>query len=196
MGRMGRRLGFVMTAVVVSVGLMVVSVPAASAKTVATDKWAKGFCQAVEGWQAKVNKAHSLVDAVVQQGVTSSSLAKSSQKQIVSALDAASKESSSAANAVKALGAPDIADGAKISSTISTSVAKTAKVFSDAKAAVAKAPTDPKQFQSKLKSISAKVDRDYATAGRDIDGIDALAKGGVLDKALSAEPACSFVNGS
>ena len=57
-------------------------------------------------------------------------------------------------------------------------------MFSDAKAAVAKAPTDPKQFQTKLKSISAKVDRDYATAGQDIDGIDALDAGGELDKAF------------
>lgn len=195
MGRTGRKLGIVMTALVASVGLMVASAPGAHAKTVATDEWAKGFCQEVEDWQVSVNKAHSLVDDVVQTGVTSTSQARSSQKKIVSALDVASKASSSASKAVKSLGAPDIDEGAQISATISTAIGKTAKVFSDAKAAVEKAPTDPKQFQTKLKSISAKVDRDYATAGRAIDGIDALATGGELDKALNAEPACSFVSG-
>ena len=108
----------------------------------------------------------------------------------------ASTASSSASKAVKSLGAPDIDDGAKISATISTAIGNTTKVFSDAKAAVAKAPTDPKQFQTKLKSISATIDRDYATAGQDIDGIDALGEGGELSKAFEAEPTCSFVNGS
>ncbi len=101
-----------------------------------------------------------------------------------------------ASKAVKALGAPDIDDGAKISATISTAIGNTAKVFSDAKAAVAKAPTDPKQFQTKLKFDLRKIDRDYATAGQDIDGIDALGEGGELSTAFEAEPACSFVNGS
>ena len=143
-----------------------------------------------------MTKAHDLVEAAVAKQAANSSRAKSSQKSIVSALDDASKGSSSASKAVKSLGAPDITDGARISATISTAIANTAKVFSDAKAAVAKAPTDPKQFQTKLKSIAAKVDRDYATAGQDIDGIEALASGGELDKALNAEPSCSFANGS
>ena len=103
----------------------------------------------------------------------------------MSALDGASKGSTKAAKAVDTIGAPDVADGAEISDTISTAVGNTAKVFSEAKAAVARAPTDPKQFQVKMKSIATKVDRDYQTAGQDIDDIEALASGGELDKALN-----------
>lgn len=196
MGRFGKRLGIVVTALVASAGLMVVSAPVADAKTVPTDEWAKGFCKAVQGWQKSVTKAHTLVGAAVAKQATSSSQAKSSQKAIVSALDGASKGSTKAAKAVDSIGAPDITDGADISATISTAIGNTAKVFSEAKAAVAKAPTNPKQFQAKMKSISAKVDRDYQTAGQDIDDIEALASGGELDTALNAEPTCSFVSDS
>jgi hypothetical protein len=57
------------------------------------------------------------------------------------------------------------------------------------------APTDPKQFQATMKSISAQVDRDYSAAGKDVAGIDALDAGGQLDDAFNAEPACSFASG-
>ena len=57
-------------------------------------------------------------------------------------------------------------------------------MFFDAKAAVAKAPTEPAKYQAKMKTIAAKVDRDYAKAGEDVDGIEALAAGGELDTAL------------
>lgn len=196
MGRTGRQLGIVITALVASVGVMVVSAPAADAKTVAVDQWAKAFCNAVKGWQSSVTKAHSLVDGVVKNGVTGSSQAKATQKNIVSVLAATSKASSDAAKAVKTLGTPNLKNGAKISSTLSAAIGNTAKVFSDAEAAVAKAPTDPKKFQSKMKSISDQVDRDYSAAGKDIAGIDALDAGGRLEAAFNAEPACSFATGA
>jgi hypothetical protein len=193
---MGGKLGIMLTALVASAGLMVLSAPVAEAKTVTTSEWSKGFCKAVQSWQKTVTKAHTLVGAAVAKQASGSSAAKAAQKKIVSALDAARKGSTTASKAVKTLGAPDIDDGSAISATISTAIGNTAKVFSNAKSAVEKAPTEPKQFQAKVTSISAKVDRDYQTAGQDIDGIEALASGGELDKALNAEPACSFVSDS
>ena len=198
MGKSGRRLGFVGNrARRHRSRSMLVSAPGAYPKTVSKDTWAKGFCQAVEDWQTSVQKARTLVgDLVNSTTASSSSEVKATQKKIVVALTAATKASSSAAKEVKNIGAPDIDDGAAIAAKISFAIGSTAKVFSDARSAVEKAPTDPKQFQAKLKLISTKVDRDYAAAGEDLDDIDAIAQGGELDKALAAEPACSFVSNS
>jgi hypothetical protein len=196
MRRIVRQLGIVATALIACVGVMSVAAPVAEAKTVATGDWAKAFCNAVKDWQVKVVKAHSLVDDVVTNGVSSSSAAKASQKRVVSALGSAGKASTEAAKSLKTVGAPDISGGAKIATTISTAVGDTAEVFTDAKDAVGKASTEPKKYQSKLKSISAQVDKDYAKAGKDIDSIEALDKGGVLDDALNAEPTCSFAGSS
>jgi hypothetical protein len=191
MGTTSKRLGIVATAVIACAGIMTVAAPVAEAKTVSKTEWAKGFCSAVQGWQDRITKARTMVDDVVTNGVATSSAAKSSQKKLVSALNAASKGSSSAAKSLKDLGAPDVDDGAKISTTISTAVGNTAQVFSDAKAAVAKAPTEPAKYQAKMKTISAQVVRDYSKAGEDVDGLQALESGGELDTALNNEPTCS-----
>lgn len=193
---MRRHAGIAIAALVASVGLMVASAPMASAKTVDVDEWAEGFCNAVEDWQTTALKAHDLVDNVIENGVSSSSKAKSAQKKIVDALAAASKKSTSTSKAVKDLGAPAVANGSKISTTIATAIGDTAEAFSDAKDAVAKASTDPKKFRAKVKTVSAEVDSDLAKAGEDISDIDTLDKGGELDDAFNAEPACSFLTDS
>jgi hypothetical protein len=181
------------TALVASVGLVVAFAPVASAKTVDVDEWAEGFCNAVEDWQTTALKAHDLVDDVIENGVSSKALAKSAQKKIVDALAAASKKSTSASKAVKALGTPDVPNGAEISTTIVTGIGDTAEAFGDAKGDVAKASTDPKKFRAKVKTISAQVDKDLEKAGEGISEIDALDTGGELDDAFNAAPACSFL---
>jgi hypothetical protein len=191
MGKTSKRLGIVATAMIACAGVMTVAAPVAEAKTVSKTEWAKGFCSAVQGWQDNITKARTLVDDVVTNGVPTSAVSTSSQKKIVSALDAAGKGSSAAAKELKGLGAPDVADGAKISATISTAVGNTAQVFFDAKAAVAKAPTGAAKYQAKMKAISAKIVRDYSKAGEDVDGLEALEAGGELDTALNNEPTCS-----
>ena len=193
---MRRRSTIVITALLAAVGLIAVSRPAAAAKILEVDTWAQGFCNAVDDWQTTASKAHDLVDDVVENGVASSSKAKSAQKRIVGALASASAKSTSVSKAVKALGSPNVANGAKISSIISTAIGNTAEAFSDAKDQVAKASTDPKKFRTKVKSVSDQVDRDLEKAGEDISEIDALDRGGDLDDAFTAEPACAFLDGT
>ena len=196
MGRISRRLGIVAITVVACAGMMAVAAPVAEAKTVSTSVWAKGFCSAVQDWQVRVNTARNLVEDVVTNGVPTSAVSTTSQKKIVSALDAAGKGSATAAKELKSLGAPDVPGGPKISTTISTAVGDTADVFFDAKTAVAKAPTAAAKYQAKMKTISAKIVRDYSKAGEDVDDIEALAAGGELDTALNAEPACATAGGA
>jgi hypothetical protein len=191
MGRIARRLGIVATSVIACTGMMAVAAPVAEAKTVSTTVWAKGFCNAVQDWQVRVDTARGLVEDVVTNGVPTSAVSTTSQKKIVSALDAAGKGSAAAAKALRSLGAPDVADGPKISTAISTAVGNTAQVFFDARSAVAKAPTAAAKYQARMKAISAKIVRDYTKAGKDVDGIEALAAGGELDTALTAEPTCA-----
>lgn len=181
---------------VASLGVVVGLAPAASAKTVDVEEWAAGFCNAVEDWQTTALKAHTLVDDVIDNGVSSSAKAKSAQKKIVDALAAASKKSTSASKAVKALGTPDLPNGAKISSTITNAIGNTAGAFGDAKDDVAKSSTDPKKFRAKMKTISDQVDKDLEAAGEGISEIDALDRGGELDDAFNAAPACSFLSQS
>jgi hypothetical protein len=189
-----RRSTIAITALVATLGLMAASAPPAGAKTLEVDTWAQGFCNAAEDWQTTASKAHDLVDDVVENGVASSSKAKSAQKRIADALASASKKSTTVSKAVKALGAPNVANGAKISSIVSTAIGKTAEAFSDAKDQIANASTDPKKFRSKVKTVSNQVDRDLEQAGEDISEIDALDRGGDLDDAFMAEPACAFLD--
>jgi hypothetical protein len=193
MHRIVRQLAIVATALIVCVGVITVAAPVAAAKTVSKGEWAKGFCSTLKDWQVTVAKAHGLVDDVVTNGVASSSAAKASQKQIVSALNAAGKGSTKASKELKTLGAPDVTGGAKISTEISTAVGNVAEVFTVAKVAVDKAPTEPAKFQSKLKTISAKVDKDYSN---EFDSIKGLDQGSELDTALNAEPTCAFASSS
>jgi hypothetical protein len=193
---MGRQLRIVITALVAFVGLMVLAAPAAGAKTVDVDQWADGFCTSIEDWQNTASKAHDLIQTVIDDGVSTSSKAKAIRQKIVDALGAASKKSTSASKAVKALGEPDIANGAKISSTIAAAIGNTSKAFSDAKDDVAQATTDPKKFRTAMVTISRHVDRDLQKAGKDISGVDALDPGGQLDNAFSTQPACSFLSAS
>jgi hypothetical protein len=191
-----RRSTIAITALLAAVGLMAVSAPVAVAKTLEVDTWAQGFCNAVEDWQTTAAKAHELVDGVVQKGVGSSLKAKSAQKRIVGALAAASKKSTTVSKAVKALGAPNVPNGPEISSVLVTAIGNTAAAFSDAEDHVAKTSTDPKKFRTRVKTVSAQVDRDVKKAGQDIRRIDALDRGGVLGDAFTADPACAFLNGA
>ena len=193
MGRMGRQVGIVIAALVASVGLIVVAGPDADAKTVDVDDWAKGFCTSIEDWEKTTSKAHDLIQTVIDDGVSTSAKAKATRQKIVDLLGASSKKSTSASKAVKALGAPAIANGANVTSTIATAIGNTSKAFSDAKDDAAKAPTDPKKFRSAMSTISDHVDRDLSKAGEEIGGVDALDSGGALDDAFKTEPACSFL---
>ncbi len=175
---MGRQLSIVITALAASIGLIVVSAPAAEAKTVDVDQWADGFCTSIEDWQTTASKAHDLIQTVVDDGVSTSAKAKVTRQKIVDSLGSASKKSTSASKAVKALGEPGIKNGAKVSSTIAAAIGSTSKAFSDAKDDAAKATTDPKKFRAAMATISDHVDRDLAKAGEDIGGIDALDPGG------------------
>ena len=97
---------------------------------------------------------------------------------------------------MKALGTPDVANGAKISSTISKGIADAATAFADAKDDAAKASTDPKKFRSTISRISDHVDRDLRAVGDDLDVIDTLDKDGELDTAFKSESACAFLEDS
>jgi hypothetical protein len=196
MGGIGKQLGIVLTSLVASVGLIMIAAPEADAKTVDVDKWAKGFCTSIEDWETTTSKAHDLIQTVIDDGVSTSAKAKATRQKIVDLLGAASKKSTSASKAVKALGDPAIANGANVSSTIATAIGSTSKAFSVAKDDAAKAPTDPKQFRSAMSTISDHVDRDLSKAGEEISRIDALDSGGALDDAFKTEPACSFLSNS
>jgi hypothetical protein len=195
-GPLRRRGTIAITALLTILGLMAASAPVAVAKTLEVDTWALGFCNAVGDWQTTASRAHDLVNDVVNNGVGSSSKARSTQKRIVDAFAAAGKKSTTVSKAVKALGAPNVANGPKISSIIATAIGNTAEAFGGAKDQVARASTDPKKFRTKVKSVSAQVDRDLEKAGRSISEIDALDHGGELDDAFTAEPACAFLNGA
>jgi len=172
----------------------VLTAAGAEAKTVEVDDWAADFCDEMGSWQTTAEKAHDLVQDVVDNGVSSSSKAKATRTRIVAALDAASKKSASVSKAVKALGTPDTTNGAKISSMLAAGIADAGHAFADAKDDAADAPTDPKQFRSTMSRISDHVDRDLREVGDDLESISALDKKGDIDAAFSTEPSCKALD--
>jgi hypothetical protein len=188
-----RRALVIAAAALAAAAFTVTTAPAAAAKTVDVDEWAGGFCDLLDEWQGTTSKAHDLVLDVIDNGVTSTSKAKSTRAKIVKALDSSSAKSTSISKDVKALGTPDIANGAKISSTVSTAIADAADAFSDASKDAAHAPTDPKQFRSWISRISDHVDRDLENVGQDLAAIDRLDKDGELDAALTSASECAFL---
>ena len=170
--------------------------PAVAAQTVDVDKWATGFCTAIQDWQTTAREAHNRVQDVTSNGVDGAAQARVARAGIVRGLDAAARASSRASKAVKALGAPDVANGTKITSTIATAIGHASKAFSTAENTASTAPTDPAKFQAAMKKIEKNVDKDLEAAGEDISGIDALDRGSELDKAFTQATACDFLNGS
>jgi hypothetical protein len=181
------------------IGVALVSLgaaPAAAAPAVDADTWVSGFCTAIADWQTTSNEAHNRVQDVTSNGVDGAAQARVARAGIVRSLDAAARASSRTSKAVKALGAPEVANGAKITSAIATAIEHTSKAFSTAKNTASKAPTDPTKFKAAMKKIETKVDNDLDAAGKDISGIDALNRGTELDKAFEQASACDFLNGS
>jgi hypothetical protein len=170
--------------------------PAAGAKTIDVDQWTEGFCVAIEDWQTSASKAHDLVQGVVDDGVTSSAKAKAVRAKIVKALDTASRAAGTASKDIKALGDPDVPDGAQVRATLVSTIGGSGAVFAAAKDDVADAPVDPKRFRSALSRISDHVDQELDEAGQRIESIESLADGGDLDTAIETEEACDFINGT
>lgn len=188
-----RRALVIAAAALAAAAFTVATAPVAAAKTVDVDEWAGGFCDLLDEWQGTTSKAHDLVLDVIDNGVTSTAKAKATRAKIVKALDASSAKSTSVSKDVRALGTPDVANGAKISSTVSTAIADASDAFSDASDDAAKASTDPQRFRSSISRISDHVDRDLENVGEDLSAIDQLDKDGELDAALTAASECAFL---
>jgi len=191
---MHHRLRVVAAVSVVAAVLLVPALPA-QAKNVSIKTWSAGFCKAFAGWQSTAMKAHTLVEDVITNGVPSSAKAKAARTKIVSALDAASKKASSTAKTIEGLGTPKITNGAKISSTLSSAIDQTSSTFANAKDDVSGAPTDPKKFQSTIKTITTKVDGELNQAGTNFNKVSTLDTDGALTKAFAATPSCVYLNG-
>ncbi len=189
---------FVSTLVVVATSALVLVVAAgpAGAKTISASDWAAGYCGALQDWQDTALSAHDLVEDVIDNGVSSSSKAKSTRKKLVAALDDASQGSQDVADAVEELGAPKVANGAKISSTVSDGIGATAEVFAEASDDAAKFSTDPKKFQKQVTTLKTQVDDGLDAAAEDLGKISELDTGARLDAALTAEPSCASLSSS
>jgi hypothetical protein len=190
---------FVVMVVVASLAVAATSalaVTPAGAETADVDTWAEGFCNALERWQTGATKVRDLVKGVVDDGVTSAAKAKVLRTRIASGFNTASKAAAAASDDIDGLGEPDVAGGTKIRTTLSDAIADTATVFASARTTAAGASTDPKRFESAMKTLYRQVDRGLTGVGQKIDGIEALSSGGELDTALDDEPACDFLTGS
>jgi hypothetical protein len=191
-----RRYWAIVTMALVATALVGAVASPAQAKTVDVDDWAGGFCDVLSEWESKASKARDLVDDVIDNGVSSSAKARAARSRIMSALDDASEASTTASKDVKALGSPAVANGAKITSTIASAIGDTSEAFSDAKDDVAKAPTDPKKFQSYIADIKEQVDRELEKAGEEIGSLESLQKGTKLDTAFENSATCDAVTNS
>jgi hypothetical protein len=190
---------FLVMVVVASVAVAATSslaVARADAATADVDTWVEGFCNALDRWQTGATKVRDLLKGVVDDGVTSAAKAKALRTRIANGFTTASKAAAAASDDIDALGAPDVADGAKIRTTLTDAIADTGDVFADARNTAAGAPTDPKRFQSAMKTLYRGVDRDLTEVGQKIDAIEALSSGGELDTALDNAPACDFLAAS
>jgi hypothetical protein len=177
-------------------GTSVVVAAPAGATTTDVDTWTVGFCNALEGWQTSATKVRDIVQGVVNDGVTSAAKAKALRTRIVSGFGAASKGAARASDEIDELGDPDVRGGARIRATLASAIAETGTAFDHARAAAAKASTDPAKFQKAMRAIYQQVDADLAEAGQRIQAIEALNSGGELDTAIDTEPSCDFLNGT
>jgi hypothetical protein len=187
-----RRLTVVLAVTCAAGGLL--AAPAGGATAIDPADWADGFCTALVDWQSTAQEARDLVVGVIEDGVTSSTKAKATRKKIVGALKDASEGAELASDAIKDLGPPDVTNGAKISSAASSAISDTSEIFAQAAKDAAKFSTDPKQFRKQVKALKSQVDDGLEEAGQDISAIDGLDADGMLDAALSSEPACSSLS--
>jgi hypothetical protein len=177
-------------------GTSVVVPTSAGAATVDVDQWAVGFCNALDDWQTGASNVRDVVKGVVDDGVRSAARARALRTRVVKGFDDARKSALTASDDIEALGDPDVAGGATVRTTLTGAIDQTATAFTVAKTAAAKASTDPKKFQSAMKTIYRQVDQDLERAGRRIEELGALTSGGELDTAVEDEQACDFLSGT
>jgi hypothetical protein len=98
---------------------VVAAAPAGAATDV--DEWVVGFCDALGGWRTSATKVRDLVQGVVDGGVPSAAKATALRTRIASGFGAASR-----------------------AAALTSAIFDTGTAFADARAAAAKASTDPK----------------------------------------------------
>jgi hypothetical protein len=174
----------------------VVTAAPAAAATVDVDEWAEGFCNALDKWQTSASKVRDLVRGAVDEGVTSAAAAKALRTKIVKGFGAASSTAAAASDDIEELGDPDLAGGARIRATVVSAIAATGTAFARAKAAAARASTEPERFQRAMRAIYLQVDGDLEKAGQRIEAIGALSSGDELDTAIENEQACDILTGT
>jgi hypothetical protein len=175
-----RRISIAVTIAMTLLAATSVAVPtSAGAATVAVEEWAVGFCNALDRWQTGATKVRDVVKGVVDDGVRSSARARTLRTRIVNGF-----------------GDPDVAGGATVRTTLASAIDQTATAFAVAKTAASDTSTDPKKFQSAMKTIYRQVDKGLERAGGRIEQVGTLTSGGELDTAISNEQACDFLSGT
>jgi hypothetical protein len=192
-----RRISIAVTIAMTLLAATSVAVPtSAGAATVAVEEWAVGFCNALDRWQTGATKVRDVVKGVVDDGVRSSARARTLRTRIVNGFDDARKSAVAASDAIEDLGDPDVAGGATVRTTLASAIDQTATAFAVAKTAASDTSTDPKKFQSAMKTIYRQVDKGLERAGGRIEQVGTLTSGGELDTAISNEQACDFLSGT
>jgi hypothetical protein len=176
-----------------ALGLLVTSIPAAHAASVSPSKWAPKFCTALDEWQTTISDKG---DAMTTELASVTDL-ETGRDQIAAFLGDMVDATDKATKAIKAAGAPKSPNGAKISAVFVNGFKAISKEFAKAQTKAEELPTtSPEAFKVGGEALGKSLSDAGDELGKGFGKVDKLDKGGKLEKAVKAAPACAFLNSS
>jgi hypothetical protein len=178
----------VFVAAVLTVGLVGVAAPGASAATVSPSEWAPKFCTALTDYQSTLTSGSDDLTSSLA-GTTN---LKKARAKLVSFLGKMSDAAKTAKKDVQAAGEPSSANGDEIAGTFVSALGQSSTIFNKAKAQAAKVSTsNPAAFQKQGIKVGTDLSKAATTLADTFTGIQTLDSDGELGAALQADSSCS-----
>ncbi len=183
-----RRIAVVVALVCATATFSTGSADAAQKTTVA--KWVHGICTNLVSWKDDLQtKSQDF-----QNTISSSTRLADVKTSFVQFLDDAVSSTQSMLSDVKALGVPDVKDGAGIAGVIGTGLSEVQSGFRRALTSARALPTNPTAFQADVKKITNKLDASSNRAGKVFDSAKKKYDTKAIDSAKKKDPDCNGLN--
>lgn len=180
-----------LTAVAVVVVFVMLASGDAAAKTVPAGQWAPKFCAALSTFQQHLSNDGTQANAVLSGNISSLAEAKST---LVGFMAKAVKDADTVISALTRAGAPNTANGSKITARFIAGFETVRGLYVSARTAAQQLPTKTLAgFESSTKKLTSDLNKGNKSIVASFKSIKSLDTSGKVAVALQAEPTCAFL---
>jgi hypothetical protein len=171
--------------------LLVLLAPSAVASTVPAAQWAPKFCAAVSTFEQHLTRDGKKTEAVLSGNITSLGAAKTT---LVDFMGKAVADADAAIAALKHAGAPNAANGSKITAAFLTGLHTARNLFASARSNAQRLPTKTlSAFEASTQKITTDLNKGSQAITATFSNVQKLDTSGNVGAAVRAEPRCAFL---